>query len=359
MALLLLEGHAQRTRPAQLVSPEQEKLIYTGAVFKVAGWGAHSESGESADVLTEVELPIVSNSKCGNRDHYGLIHKIYPTQFCAGYDAGAKDACLGDSGSPMFRIIEGEAVIVGFVSWGAGCGRAQKPGVYTRVSAYRRWIMDTMREHGFELGSTTCAGWCGQETNGWVGWQGQHRDQSDQCGCDSSCTSRNDCCPDFPLACPGFAIPLIDEPPARYLSSNAGDYGMSALPAWEMYEAREPPPTARPSAMPTLSPTSQPTSLPTEAPATTAPPSHPFSGPSCKGRCGDNRYPLYLDQDQLCWCDSECYVNHDCCPRQPPFPHPFPFIIPLAQHLLTERCAVILERIQSLVEPSFLVLSFH
>jgi secreted trypsin-like serine protease len=60
-------------------------------------------------------------------------------QICAGQ--GGTDACQGDSGGPLVMYREASAPVqVGVVSWGAGCGRANTPGVYVRVSAYAGWI---------------------------------------------------------------------------------------------------------------------------------------------------------------------------------------------------------------------------
>lgn len=51
--------------------------------------------------------------------------------------------CLtGDSGGPLIERSTGS--LVGIVSWGEGCGLADKPGVYTRVSAYADWIDETI-----------------------------------------------------------------------------------------------------------------------------------------------------------------------------------------------------------------------
>jgi hypothetical protein len=57
---------------------------------------------------------------------------------CAGTSQGGKDACQGDSGGPLFDEIT--RVQVGVVSFGAGCGDANVPGGYSRVSAVKPWI---------------------------------------------------------------------------------------------------------------------------------------------------------------------------------------------------------------------------
>ena len=51
--------------------------------------------------------------------------------------------CQGDSGGPMFgRDATGALKVVGATSWGEGCARPGKPGVYARVgdTVLREWI---------------------------------------------------------------------------------------------------------------------------------------------------------------------------------------------------------------------------
>ena len=53
---------------------------------------------------------------------------------------GGRDSCQDDSGGPLSTAQGGAARPIGIVSWGEGCAKAGKPGVYARVAVLNTWI---------------------------------------------------------------------------------------------------------------------------------------------------------------------------------------------------------------------------
>ncbi|KAG7459860.1 hypothetical protein MATL_G00215180 [Megalops atlanticus] len=113
--------------------------FYNGTNSWVTGWGNIEEgvSLPSPGTLQEVELPVVGNRQCNC--FYG-VGSITDNMLCAGLQAGGKDSCQGDSGGPMVSKQNSVWIQSGVVSFGIGCARPDKPGVYTRVSRYQAWI---------------------------------------------------------------------------------------------------------------------------------------------------------------------------------------------------------------------------
>lgn len=54
-----------------------------------------------ADTLQEVQIPVISTAECRKRTLFLPLYKITDDMFCAGFDRGGRDACLGDSGGPL------------------------------------------------------------------------------------------------------------------------------------------------------------------------------------------------------------------------------------------------------------------
>jgi secreted trypsin-like serine protease len=116
--------------------PLTTTTAYDTGTFTIAGWGANREGGAQQRYLLKATVPFVSDTTCNSRTMYnGQI--IASDEICAGYTQGGTDTCQGDSGGPMFRPDANNAWIqVGIVSWGDGCARPNKPGVYSQVSTF-------------------------------------------------------------------------------------------------------------------------------------------------------------------------------------------------------------------------------
>jgi len=135
-------------RPACL--PANNENDFDGLIATAAGWGTTSQGGTQSNVLLKVDVPIISNKVC-NSEETKYAGKITPNMLCAGVlGVGGKDACQGDSGGPLTIPNGGRTTLIGVVSWGYGCAKADSPGVYTRVARYPDWI----------LRHTTDAVWC-------------------------------------------------------------------------------------------------------------------------------------------------------------------------------------------------------
>ena len=117
------------------------------------GWGKEHFGPEAAwsVVMKEVALPMVSRAQCQTwlrKTKLGRRFRLHSSLLCAGGEEG-QDACRGDGGGPLVCPQPGQAgpVLVGVTSWGQGCGRPGKPGVYTEVAYFYDWIRDTIADH--------------------------------------------------------------------------------------------------------------------------------------------------------------------------------------------------------------------
>lgn len=114
----------------------QEEIMST-----TIGWGYTSEGAwQVADKLMKVNVPLVPADVCNVSYDNGITDRM----ICAGLPEGGKDSCQGDSGGPLFvRDAEGKILLAGIVSWGEGCARPDKYGVYSKVNAALKWIEET------------------------------------------------------------------------------------------------------------------------------------------------------------------------------------------------------------------------
>ncbi|WP_343064010.1 serine protease [Haloechinothrix aidingensis] len=141
IAVLTLERRVPY-ESARVAESGQRDVYAEGTMADVYGWGRTTEGGSSSTHLRSAEVPVRSDRACDEAyDDYDP-----ETMVCAGYPEGGVDACQGDSGGPLIV----DDTLIGIVSWGEGCGRAGKPGVYTDVSAFTDAIEGSGRNDDHE-----------------------------------------------------------------------------------------------------------------------------------------------------------------------------------------------------------------
>uniref|UniRef100_F6SNU6 Transmembrane protease serine 2 n=1 Tax=Monodelphis domestica TaxID=13616 RepID=F6SNU6_MONDO len=109
----------------------------------ISGWGATHEKGRTSDILNAVMVPIIEPWKCNSR--YVYNNMITPAMICAGYLRGKIDSCQGDSGGPLVTEKNSVWWLVGDTSWGSGCAKANRPGVYGNLTVFTDWIYQQMQ----------------------------------------------------------------------------------------------------------------------------------------------------------------------------------------------------------------------
>ncbi|MBN3318047.1 ACRO protein, partial [Atractosteus spatula] len=141
VALLRLDAPVRWTARVQPVclpeGPGDEGGL--GPCF-ISGWGTTSYRGQMSDALQEAEVELIPHRTCNGPGWYA--GRVSANMQCAGFEAGGVDTCQGDSGGPLqcYHETRGLFYLVGVTSFGEGCARPRRPGVYARASRYHSWI---------------------------------------------------------------------------------------------------------------------------------------------------------------------------------------------------------------------------
>ncbi|CAN0142002.1 unnamed protein product [Lampetra fluviatilis] len=117
-----------------------QRFPYPGKSCFISGWGTLSYGGDLPNILQEAAVAIMSHCVLPGAGAYSA-DQITNRMLCAGYPEGQIDTCQGDSGGPMVcQDSNGRWFLSGITSWGDACARANKPGVYGRVTKFLQWI---------------------------------------------------------------------------------------------------------------------------------------------------------------------------------------------------------------------------
>ncbi|ETE61414.1 Prostasin, partial [Ophiophagus hannah] len=142
--------YSRTVRPICL--PASSVSFPEGMTCTVTGWGHIRETTSlpSPMTLQQLEVPIIGLDTCRclyrrNPDPEDS-HTLHRDMMCAGFVDGKKDACQGDSGSPLSCLVDNAWFLAGIVSWGYSCGAANRPGVYIQLPFYANWIKENVPE---------------------------------------------------------------------------------------------------------------------------------------------------------------------------------------------------------------------
>uniref|UniRef100_A0A8C6SCI0 Suppression of tumorigenicity 14a n=1 Tax=Neogobius melanostomus TaxID=47308 RepID=A0A8C6SCI0_9GOBI len=118
--------------------PSSQHVFETGSTVWITGWGATREGGFAASVLQKAQVRMINHDVCNKL----MGNQLTSRMLCAGVLTGGVDACQGDSGGPLSFPDGARMFLAGVVSWGDGCARRNKPGIYTTVTKFRGWIQE-------------------------------------------------------------------------------------------------------------------------------------------------------------------------------------------------------------------------
>ena len=125
--------------PTQVAGAGERSIWTAGTLETIVGWGATEEGGDLPDHLQEAQVPITTDAYCaGAYSDFDRRRWSAPgSRRAASTPARATRAarCSGGRSAGALRV-------VGTTSFGEGCARPGKPGVYGRVAddTLRPWI---------------------------------------------------------------------------------------------------------------------------------------------------------------------------------------------------------------------------
>ncbi|KAF5307911.1 hypothetical protein FQR65_LT06478 [Abscondita terminalis] len=140
VAVLILQDNIIRTNRSLIISLSTNFLGGQRECW-ISGWGRLGENGRRPSTLHAALLSEYSREDCENLYEF---RNVTENMICFGSSKHLRDACQGDSGGPLVDKHLNE--LVGIASWGWGCSRPNRPGVYSNVAVLYDWIQAILRK---------------------------------------------------------------------------------------------------------------------------------------------------------------------------------------------------------------------
>ncbi|XP_028651421.2 urokinase-type plasminogen activator-like [Erpetoichthys calabaricus] len=149
IALIKIQCSKETSTVKTVCLPPPNQKLPVGFTCEIAGYGKQGQySWEYSKLLRDASVELISENTCSQYYTTGITDNM----FCAGSPSWKTDACQGDSGGPLTCEVLGQMFLYGIISWGDGCAKETKPGVYTQVTKYNQWIADNTGVAAFSTG---------------------------------------------------------------------------------------------------------------------------------------------------------------------------------------------------------------
>ncbi|CAH0728747.1 unnamed protein product, partial [Brenthis ino] len=127
--------------------PKPHQILPPHSTCTILGWGKKRATDvHGTRILHEAQVSTIQQGVC-RRSYWQ--YAITDNMVCAG--RGHKDSCAGDSGGPLLcRDRTMRYVLQGITSFGDGCGKRGKYGIYTRTAGYVTWMREIMTNKYFD-----------------------------------------------------------------------------------------------------------------------------------------------------------------------------------------------------------------
>ncbi|XP_028671351.1 acrosin-like [Erpetoichthys calabaricus] len=127
---------------------ENEELEFSFTHCYISGWGIRDESVDTfPHRLQEAQVELINSFTCNQSDWNN--GSVTFEMLCAGKKEGKIGSCGRDEGGPLqcYHEKENKFYLLGLTSGGIGCAKPKQPALYTRISKFYKWIMDSQQTY--------------------------------------------------------------------------------------------------------------------------------------------------------------------------------------------------------------------